>query len=56
MAMAESDGQTAMSDSDAAFYFSMLTNKYGQNEVDSIPAPQGAFVVPAEMLMSMIGG
>lgn len=56
MAMAESDGQTAMSDSDAVFYFSMLTNKYGQNEVDSIPAPQGAFVVPAEMLMSMIGG
>jgi len=56
MALAESDGQSAMSDSGAGLSFSMLTNSYGQNEVDSIPAPQGAFVLPAEMLMSMMGG
>jgi hypothetical protein len=56
MTMAGSDGQSAMSDSEAVFNFSMLTNSYDQNEVDSIPAPQGAFVLPAEMLMSMMGG
>ena len=56
LAMAESDGESAMSDSEAVFYFGMETNKYGQNEVDGVPAPQGAFVLPAEMLMSMIGG
>jgi hypothetical protein len=56
LAMAESDGESAMSDSEAVLYFGMETNKYGQNEVDEVPAPQGAFVLPAEMLMSMIGG
>lgn len=43
-------------DSSAYFGFSMETNTYDQNNVGSIEPPEGAFVVPAQMLLSMMGG
>ena len=41
--------------SDAEFGFSMIVESADQNAVGAIEAPEGAFVVPAQMLMSMMG-